>query len=169
MASSVPTRPPKSIKIHEKSMPRGAPSWTSNFYEIFNDFFLIFRSSESRERPSGTTSKGVLKLPRLSVQNEKITTKTYQKPSFSFPKSSPNRVQDGFKTASESTTIFYSILMRFGRPKWCHVGAMLTPKIPQNSTKIDVRNEVAKMMEKCEKNSRGVGAPETNQQSYKLY
>ena len=28
---------------------------------------------------------------------------------------------------------------------------MLTPKIPQNSNKIDVRNEVAKMMDKSEK------------------
>ena len=163
VASSVPTRPPKSIKIHEPSMPKRNPSWTSNVYEIFNEFSLILRSSESLE------SKGVLKLPRLSVQNEKITTKTSQKPSFSFPKSSPNRVQDGFKTASESTTIFCSILMRFGKPKWCHVGAMLTPKIPQNLTKIDVRNEVAKMMEKCAKKSRGAGTPETNQQGYKLY
>ena len=150
-------------------MPRGAPSWASDFYEFFNEFSLILRSSESLERPSGITSKGVLKLPRLSVQNEKITTKTSQKPSFSFPKSSPNRVQDGFKTASESTTIFYSILMRFGRPKWCHVGAMLTPKIPQNSTKIDVRNEVAKMMEKSEKKLSVIKPPGTNQQGYKLY
>ena len=165
MRSSLPTRLPKSTQIHEKSMPRGASSWTSNFYGSFNEFSLILRSSESLERPSGITNKGVLRLPRLSVQSEKITTKTSQKPSFSLPKSSPKRVQVVFKTASESTTIFYSILMCFGRPKWCHVGAMLTPKIPQNSTKIDVRNEVAKMMEKCKKNSRGPGALETNQQS----
>ena len=118
------------------------------------NFFTILRSSGSLERPSSITSKGVLRLPRLSVQSEKITTKTSQKPSFSLPKSSPNRVQVVFKTASESTTIFYSILKGFGRPKWSHVGAMLTPKIPQNSTKIDVRNEVEKMMKNVKKNRR---------------
>ena len=138
MPSSVPTGPPKSTKIHEKSMPRGTPSWALIFSGFFIDFSLILRSSETLERPSGTTNKGVLRLPRLSVQIDKIIQKTFQKSSFSIPKSSQNRVQDVFKTASESTTISNSLLMRFGRPKCCHVGTMLRPKIPQKSTKIEV-------------------------------
>ena len=150
-------------------MPRGAPSWTSNFYEMFNDFFLILRSSESLERPSGTTNKGVLRLPRLSVQIDKITQKTSQKPSFSIPKSSQNRVQDAFKAESESTANSYSIPMRFGMPKWCHVGAMLTPKTAQNSIKIDVRNGVTKRIAKGEKKPPVTKPPGTNQQGYKLY
>merc|ERR1712107_757965 len=116
-------------------MPRGAPSWASIFNRFFAYFSLILRSSESLERPSGTTKIIFLSLSRFLTQNEKVVKKTFQKTPFCPPKSFKNRVQDGFRTASKSATIFYSILMRFELPKWCHVGPMLTPKTARKSLK----------------------------------
>jgi len=168
MPSWGPTRLPKSTKIEEKTMPRGAPSWASIFNQFFTYFSLILRSSESLERPSGTTKIVFLSLSRFLTQNKKVVKKTFQKPAFCLPQSFKNRVQDGFKTASKSTTILYSILMRFGLPKWCHVGPMLTPKTARKSLKNRCRERGRKKDEKSEKKpekSAGVKAPQTKQPS----
>ena len=149
-------------------MPRGAPSWASIFIRFFTYLSLILRSSESLERPSGTTKILVLSLSRFLTQNEKVVKKTFQKPAFCLPKSFKNRVQDGFKTASKSTTILYSILMRFGLPKWCHVGPMLTPKTARKSLKNRCRERGRKKdgkSEKKRKNPRGPGPLQPSNQA----
>lgn len=69
---SFPTCLPKSIKIHQKSMPRGTSSWASNFNEILSDFYSMLQSSEGLERPSGTINIIVLWLLPLSLRNLQI-------------------------------------------------------------------------------------------------
>ena len=121
----IPTCLPKPTKIHQKSMPRGNPSWASIFGRFLIDFWCQLRPLDPQESSPRCSESTIYQKIAFRNLYRFFIDFGANMPSFSFQQSTKNASKS--QLGRHHFLIDFcidslSILARFGKPTWSHVG-----------------------------------------------